>query len=57
MKKLILLFSLLISCSNSEPEINYETFTIDEYKASKLIDLSIDLFKILLFDVNTKIFE
>jgi len=42
MKKLILLFSLLIGCSSSEPEINYETITIDQSKASKLIDLSID---------------
>ena len=42
MKKLILLFSLLIGCSTSEPEINYETITIDQSKASKLIDLSID---------------
>ena len=42
MKKLILLFSLLIGCSTSEPEIKYETFTIDRSEASKLIDLSID---------------
>ena len=42
MKKLILLFCLFIGCSTSEPEIKYETFTIDESKASKLIDLSID---------------
>ena len=42
MKKLILLFLLLIGCSTSEPEIKYETITIDQTKASKLIDLSID---------------
>ena len=36
MKKLILLFSLLIGCSTSEPEINYETITIDQSKQANL---------------------